>query len=224
MSLYRRGDSMAKAKKVARKVANPVGRVSPRAPRKKVLRRVSAARKQRLSPVPLMQLATAFWAFGTLAAAVELDLFSKISGAGTNANELMTLLGLPSRPAEVLLSGCAGLGLLQKRDGRFHNTPLADEYLVRGKPYYFGGFVTFNFQQTYLPWHRVVEALKTERRVWFEDQTRDWAQTVAQNAEQQRVFTEAMHSISIQSAKAVAEAFDFSKRKQLLGVGGGSGA
>lgn len=144
---------MAKGKKVARKAAKPVGRVSPRAPGKKVLRRVSAARVRKLNPAPLMQLATAFWAFGTLAAAVELDLFSKICGRGTNADELMTLLGLPLRPAEVLLSGCAGLGLLQKRDGRFHNTPLADEYLVRGKPYYFGGFVAMNFQQSYLPWH-----------------------------------------------------------------------
>ena len=214
---------MAKAKKAARKAAK-LGRVSPRAPGKKTPRHVSAAREQRLSPAPLMQLATALWAFGTLAAAVELDLFSKISGAGTNADELMTLLGLPARPAQVLLSGCSGLGLLQKRDGRFHNTPLADEFLVRGKPYYFGGFVVMQFQQNYLPWHRVVEALKTDRRVWAEDQNRDWAQSVAQSAEQQRVFTEALHSISIQSGKVVAEAFDFSKRKQLLDVGGGSGA
>jgi ubiquinone/menaquinone biosynthesis C-methylase UbiE len=217
--------SMGKVKKVARKVAKPVGGVSPSAhPRKKVPRRVSAPREQRLSPAPLMQLATAFWAFGTLAAAVELDLFSKISGAGTNAHELTSLLGLSPRPAEVLLSACAALGLLQKREGRFHNTELAEEYLVRGEPYYFGGFVTMNFRQSYLPWHRVVEALKTDHRVWFEDQTRDWAQAVAQNAEQQRVFTEAMHGISIQSGKAVVEAFDFSKRKQLLDVGGGSGA
>ena len=215
---------MAKAKKVVRKAAKPVRRVSSPAPRKKVPSRVPAARERRLSPTPLMQLATGYMAFGTLAAAVELDLFSKISGAGTNTGELMTLLGLPVRPADVLLSGCASLGLLQKRDGRFYNTPVADEYLVRGKPYYFGGFVAMGLQQSYLPWHRVVEALKTDRRVWFEDQTRDWAQAVAQSADQQRVFTEAMHGISIQSGRAVAEAFDFSKRKQLLDVGGGSGA
>jgi hypothetical protein len=55
-----------------------------------------------------------------------------------------------------------------------------------------------NFRQSYPPWHRVVEALKTDRRVWSEDQTRDWARTVAQNAEQQSVFTEAMHGISLQ--------------------------
>ena len=97
---------MAKVKKVARKAAKPVGRVSPCAPGKKVPSHASASREQRLSPAPLMQLATAFWAFGTLAAAVELDLFSKISGAGTNADELTTMLGLPPRPAEVLLSGC----------------------------------------------------------------------------------------------------------------------
>jgi hypothetical protein len=74
---------MAKVKKVAIKAKKPVGRLSPRSPGNKISRRVSAARDQRLSPLPLMQLATAFWAFGTLAAAVELDLFSKISGAGT---------------------------------------------------------------------------------------------------------------------------------------------
>ena len=215
---------MAKPKKVARKVAKSVSRVSSHTTGKKAPRHVSGRRERRLSPAPLMQLATAFWAFGTLAAAVELDLFSQISGAGTNADELMTLLGLSPRPAEVLLSGCAGLGLLEKRRDRFHNTPLADEFLVRGKPYYFGGVVAMQFQQNYLPWHRVVEALKTDRRVWFEDQSRDWAQSVAQNAEQQRVFTEALHGISIQSGKLVAEAFDFSKRKQLLDVGGGSGA
>jgi ubiquinone/menaquinone biosynthesis C-methylase UbiE len=47
---------------------------------------------------------------------------------------------------------------------------------------------------------------------------------MSQNPEEQRIFTEAMHSFSIQSGKAVAEAFDFSPYKELLDVGGGSGA
>jgi hypothetical protein len=33
-----------------------------------------------LTPVPLMQISTGFWAFKTLAAANELDLFTRLAG------------------------------------------------------------------------------------------------------------------------------------------------
>ncbi|WP_245436444.1 methyltransferase family protein [Mesorhizobium tamadayense] len=89
-----------------------------------------------------MALSTGFWAFKTLAAAHELDLFSRLAGgAGITVAGLAEALGLHQRPAEMLLTGCAALGLLEKSDGRYRNTPLSETYLVRGKPYYFGGFV-----------------------------------------------------------------------------------
>jgi len=98
-----------------------------------------------LSPVPLMQLATGFWAFKTLAAAHELDLFSRLSGtAGTTAGGLAEALAIKERPAEMLLTGCAALGLLVKNDSRYVNSPIAEEFLVRGKPYYFGGWLPRN--------------------------------------------------------------------------------
>ena len=66
------------------------------------------------SAVPLMALSTGFWAFKTLAAAHELGLFSNIAGgAGTTVAELAEALGLHQRPAEMLLTGCAALGLLE---------------------------------------------------------------------------------------------------------------
>jgi hypothetical protein len=87
------------------------------------------------SAVPLMALSTGFWAFKTLAAAHELDLFSRLAGgAGTTVAELAQALGLHPRPAEMLLTGCAALGLLEKADGRYRNTPLSEGYLVREKP------------------------------------------------------------------------------------------
>src|SRR3954447_14703359 len=93
------------------------------------------------SPMPLMQLTTGFWASKTLAAADELDLFSGLSEGGTTAAELARRLGIDERPAELLLTGCAALGLWQSSRGRYVNSPLAKEYLVRGKPYYFGGWI-----------------------------------------------------------------------------------
>jgi hypothetical protein len=68
-----------------------------------------------LTPVPLMQISTGFWAFKTLAAANELDVFTRLAGgAETTADELARELAIDERPAEMLLTGCASLGLLER--------------------------------------------------------------------------------------------------------------
>src|SRR5947199_2345870 len=82
-----------------------------------------------LTTAPLHRLAVGFWASNTLAAAVELDLFTKLSGRGANAEALSRILEIPARPSEMLLSACAALGLLEKRDGLYHNSPTAEEFL-----------------------------------------------------------------------------------------------
>src|SRR5262245_652401 len=95
-----------------------------------------------VSPVPLMQLSTGFWASKTLAVAQELYLFTRLpANAWMTIDEVAAEYGSERRPAEMLLTGCAALGLLGKDDGRYENTPLSEEYLVAGKPYYFGGWV-----------------------------------------------------------------------------------
>src|SRR5262245_63920 len=102
------------------------------------------------SAVPLMALSTGFCACKTLAAAHELGLFSHLAGGvDTTVAELAGAIGLHPRPAEMLLTGCAALGLLEKTDGRYRNTPLSEAYLVRGKPYYFGGFVQMADKRLY---------------------------------------------------------------------------
>src|SRR5215210_22397 len=142
--------------------------------------------------IPLMQIIAGFWASKTLAAAVELDLFTKLSGRGVNVQELCDVLGLHPRPAEMLLSGCASLGLLEKRGDRFYNSQLAEEFLVRGKPYYFGGVVTMLDRRLYLPWNRLTEALKTNRAQTWGDEP-GLFEALSKNPEDQRIFTEAMH-------------------------------
>ena len=175
------------------------------------------------SPLPLMHLVSGFWASKTLAAAVELDLFTTLSGVTVDVDDLCQLLGLHSRPAEMLLSGCASLGLLEECDGRFANSPLAEEYLVRGKPYYFGGVVTMLDRRLYLPWDRLADALRTNRAQTWGDQP-GLFEAISTNPAEQRIFTEAMHSWSIQSGRSLAEAFDFAPYRRLIDVGGGSGA
>jgi precorrin-6B methylase 2 len=174
-----------------------------------------------LTTAPLQRLAVGFWASNTLAAAVELDLFTKLSGGGVDAQELSRLLEIHARPSEMLLSACAAIGLLEKRDGFYHNSPTAEEFLVRGRPYYFGNYVAMVHRHLYQPWGRLAEAIKANKpQAWAGDTFEE----IAADPEAQRLFTEAMHSMSMFRAKAVFEAFDLSPYSHLLDVGGASGA
>jgi hypothetical protein len=176
------------------------------------------------SAVPLMALSTSFWAFKTLAAAHELDLFSRLAGGpGTTAGELAQALGLHPRPAEMLLTGCAALGLLEKTDGRYRNTPLSEAYLVKGKAYYFGGFVQMADKRLYAGWGKLAEALRTNRPTTWDPAVHS-SLFDGEDPVMLALFWEAMHSLSMMTAHKLGEAVDLCDFRRLLDIGGGSGA
>jgi SAM-dependent methyltransferase len=177
-----------------------------------------------MSPLPLMQLATGFWASKTLFAAHDLDLFSLLADdRGATPGELARSLGIAERPAEMLLTACAGLGLLEKRDGRYLNSRLADEYLVRGRPTYFGGFLDLNDKRLYASWGRLTEAIRTNRPVgWDPKKQRSFFDT--DDPSITIGFYEAMHSLSTPTGRALAQTIDLSGHSRVLDLGGGSAA
>jgi len=176
------------------------------------------------SAVPLMALSTGFWAFKTLAAAHELDLFSHLAGGeGTTVMDLAQAFGLHPRPAEMLLTGCAALGLLEKSNGRYRNTPLSETYLARGKPYYFGGFVQMADKRLYAGWGKLVEALRTNRPTTWDPAVQS-SMFDGENPTMLATFWEAMHSLSTMTARRLGEAVSLGGFRHLLDIGGGSGA
>ena len=122
----------------------------------------------------------------------------------------------------MLLTGCAALGLLEEDDGRYVNSPLAEEFLVRGKPYYFGGLVQMLDQRLYPGWGRLTEAIRTNRPTTW-DPERQSSIFDGEDPQLLEVFWEAMHSLSTFTARALGEAIDLSGARRLLDVGGGSG-
>ena len=176
-----------------------------------------------ITPIPLMQLATAFWGFKTLATAVDMDLFTHLSSSPMSASELARWFNIEERPAEMLLTGCAGLGLLEKQVGRYRNTPLADTFLARSARYYFGGFVTMLNRRLYSGWDRLPDAVRTNKpTTWDPDKQKSLFEGA--DPAMMGTFWKAMHSLSIFTARALGEAVDFGGFRDLLDVGGGSGA
>jgi 3-hydroxy-5-methyl-1-naphthoate 3-O-methyltransferase len=177
-----------------------------------------------LTPTPLMRLVSGFWSFKTFAAAVELDLFTNLAGGKSiTVEKAAAELGLADRPADLLLAACASLGLLERSGDGYRNSALAEEFLVAGRPYYFGGQVRYCDARTYLPWHRVGDALRTDRPLTWDPDTQE-SMFETEDPEILALFWEAMYSTSIFTARALAEAYDFGAHARLLDVGGGSGA
>jgi 3-hydroxy-5-methyl-1-naphthoate 3-O-methyltransferase len=180
--------------------------------------------EQPLSPAPIIQLTQGFRTFKTMAAAHELGVFDLLAETGgVTPEELASSLGIDARPAEMLLTGCAAIGLLEKTDGRYRNAPETDAYLVRGRPEYVGGYVEMVDTQLFPAWARLVEAVRTNRRTaWDTEQQESMFSDGGEGAG--AVFWEAMHVTATQAGRAVGEAIDLSGVQRLLDVGGGSGA
>lgn len=123
----------------------------------------------------------------------------------------------------MLLTGCAALGLLVKTDGRYRNSPIADAFLVRGKPDYFGGWVQMLDQRLYPGWGRLTEAIRTNRPTTW-DPDRQISLFDGEDPQLLALFWEGMHSLSTLTARALGQAVDLSDARRLLDVGGGSAA
>jgi len=74
-----------------------------------------------------------------IAAVVEFDLFSWLATHGpVLSGNLRAELGIAERPADVLLTYCAALGLIDRdldADDRIGLTPLGRQHLVAGSPF-----------------------------------------------------------------------------------------
>ncbi|NLU76694.1 methyltransferase domain-containing protein [Streptomyces sp. HNM0575] len=176
------------------------------------------------SQLPLLQLTNGFMSFKTFAAAVELDVFTRLAGGrAVTAGEFAELIGIEPRPADILLTALTSIELLEKDGETYRNAPVAEEYLVEGRPYFFGGYLQFYNHAMYPGWQHVVQSLRTNRPMFVDS---DKQKSVFGSAEDRFLmdfFWNAMHALAGYTARALGEVYDFSQHRRLLDVGGGSG-
>src|SRR5216683_3072597 len=178
-----------------------------------------------VTPLPLMRLTSGVYAFKALALATELGLFTELSvGSPATVPDFAARHGLARRPAELLLTACAALGLLRlDADGAYRNTPVSEEYLVRGKPYYFGGWITVVDRHEYPAYLKLAGSLRGNRPATW-DVERQESLFEAADPVMTEHFWDGMHSLSAYTARVLADALDFGPVRRLLDVGGGGAA
>ena len=92
----------------------------------------------RADPTSLIDLATSYWRSATLLAANRLGVFSAIGDGALTAKEIARQCGAAEEPMEILLRAVCCLGLLEREEERYRNSPTTETFLVAGKPAYLG--------------------------------------------------------------------------------------
>ena len=91
------------------------------------------------NPEHILQVGLGFWASKTLLSAVELGLFTELAKESGDLEALQKRLGLHPRSARDFLDALVALKFLERRDGRYYNTPSTEFFLDKRKPSYLGG-------------------------------------------------------------------------------------
>src|SRR5688572_5428263 len=93
-----------------------------------------------LSPRPLMRILGDFANSQILDASLEYDFFTIIHKGAQSADAIAREAGTDPRATRIVLDSLPALELVEKRDGKYFLTPMAELFLVRGKSSYVGDF------------------------------------------------------------------------------------
>lgn len=176
------------------------------------------------TPEHILQIGFGFFASKTLLSAVEMGLFTELAKRPEDLEELTGRLGLHQRSARDFLDTLVALGLLERRDGRYFNTPSTDVFLDKRKPSYIGGILEMANQRLYGHWSHLTEALRTGQP---QNEVRGGGAplfaTLYADPARLRVFLKAMTGISHGSAMAIAEKFPWREYQTYVDVGTAQG-
>jgi SAM-dependent methyltransferase len=168
----------------------------------------------------LHALGLGFMAARTLAVALEFRLFTHLAGHTRPLAQIASAVGLSERATARLLYACAALGLVRAAAAGFCNTPLAEKYLVEGRPTFIGSYLQMFDHLGYHRWEQLGTALRQDAPVDELDHPYHYLDTDTSAAHD---FLTAQHAGSLSLGHALARRVDFRPYRCLLDLGGGAG-
>lgn len=166
----------------------------------------------------LQRMARAFTESAVFFTALDLELFTHVAEGKQTIQALAEATGTSELNAERLIAVCLAMGLLERgADNEVVNAADCQKYLVKGTSRYAG------------PW---MEFTRPEVSDWFDLTTRLRDPTppatlgmyAGLTVERARKYHEATYSIGMGAGRRFSRVIDLSNRRQLLDLGGGSGA
>jgi acetylserotonin O-methyltransferase len=177
------------------------------------------------SPAPIIDLIYAFRRSKTMFVAVSLGIFDRLVAGAAGVTTLARELSVDAGALERLLDACVGLGLLEKRDAHYTNTAAAETYLTRSSPHTLAGYILYSDRALYPLWGNLEAAVGEGSNRW--KQTFGGEATIFEHFfrtdEARHDFLNGMNGFGQLSSPAVIAAFDLSRFRRLVDLGGGTG-
>src|SRR5262249_14899532 len=126
---------------------------------------------------------------------------------------------------ERLLDACVGLQLLRRDPAGYENTPTATAYLTRTSPGRLTGYINYSNAVMWKLWTHLEDAVREGTHRW--KQTFGWDGPIFahffQTEEAKHEFLMGMHGFGLVSSPHVVAAFDLSRFRFLVDLGGATG-
>ena len=165
----------------------------------------------------LLELMTAYQKSQVLFTFVELKIADLLAENALSAADVADQLKIDKLATERFLNAATMLGLLEKKDSRFSNSETARSFLLENDEFYLGGQINRHRKRSSKVWSKLTKNLKD----WnYGDDEKENPDATDQGAD---AMTE-QHNLALLHGFALAERFDFSNYKNLLDLGGGTGA
>jgi hypothetical protein len=174
---------------------------------------------QDIMPDAIMQLGFGYWGSKTLLSAVELGLFTELAKGPLALEDIRARLHLHERSVSDFLDALVALGMLNREQGTYANTPATDLYLDRAKPTYIGGMLEMMSARLFRFWADLTEGLKTGQPQNEAKHGGDLFGTLYSDPKRLEQFLSAMTGLSLGIAHAMAGKFPWSKYRSFVDVG-----
>ena len=179
-------------------------------------------------PDHILQIGMGFFASKTLLSAVELELFTQLSGRALTATEIADRLDLHPRSRYDFLDALVALGLLDRQgngpDALYGNTPDTAVFLDKNSPAYLGGILEMANARLYKFWGTLTEALHTgEPQTEIKTGAPGLFEGVYADPALLEVFLNGMHGLQIGAFNALCAGLDLSGYQTFCDIGGANG-
>ena len=152
-----------------------------------------------------------------------MELFTELAKHPEDLETLQGRLGLHPRSARDFLDTLVALKFLERRDGKYHNTPSTEFFLDKRKPSYIGGILVMANNRLYPFWGSLTSALRTGLP---QNETKDGSNPfVALYADPARLkeFLSAMTGVSHGGNLAIARKFPWKDYRSAADIGTAQG-
>jgi acetylserotonin N-methyltransferase len=176
-------------------------------------------------PAPVLDLLIAFRRSKTMFAAVSLGVFDALAAGPKSLSDLAGQLKANPDALERLLDACVGLQLLQKANSSYENTAAATAYLCNDSPQRLTGYLMYSNTVMWKLWEHLEDAVREGTNRW--QQVYGWEGPIFSHffrtEEAKREFLMGMHGFGLISSPVVVAAFDLSRFKSFVDLGGATG-